>query len=133
MRVVFASALCLPLVCAPFFLSGCSSSTTASTPPPITTPPPGSALTVSGSVHHGQAPISGAHVYLFAANTTGYGQASVSLLSASLTGASDSIGGYVTTGTDGSFSMDGGYTCAANAQVYLYALGGNAGSGTNSA
>ena len=140
MRAVFSSVLCLSLVCAPFFLSGCSSATTAPTPPPATpTPPPaaptppGSGLTVSGSVHHGQTPISGAHVYLFAANTTGYGQASVSLLSASLTGASDSVGGYVTTGTDGSFSMDGGYTCAANAQVYLYVLGGNAGSGANPA
>jgi hypothetical protein len=133
MRVVFASALCLPLFCAPFFLGGCSSTTTVSTPPPITTPPPGSGLTVSGSVHHGQTAVSGARVYLFAANTTGYGQPSTSLLSASLTGASDSIGAYVTTGTDGSFSMDGGYTCSANAQVYVYALGGNAGSGVNSA
>ena len=35
----------------------------------------------SGTVESGSAPISGAHVHLFAANTTGYGQASVSLLS----------------------------------------------------
>jgi hypothetical protein len=58
---------------------------------------------------------------------------SVSLLDASLTGAWDSIGAYVTTASDGSFSMDGGYTCAANSQVYVYALGGNAGAGVNSA
>ncbi|MBB5317256.1 NHL repeat-containing protein [Tunturibacter empetritectus] len=131
MRVVPAVVLCVPLTSLLFLLTGCSSSPSAATPPP--TPTPGNSLTVSGSVHHGQMPISGAHVYLFAANTTGYGQSSVSLLDASLTGASDSIGAYVTTAADGSFSMDSGYSCVANSQVYLYALGGNTGPGVNSA
>jgi hypothetical protein len=132
MRVVPAAVLCVPLMSLLFLLTGCSSDPSVATPAPAT-PTPGNNLTVSGSVHHGQMPISGAHVYLFAANITGYGQPSVSLLDSSLTGASDSIGAYVTTATDGSFSMDGGYTCAANAQVYVYALGGNAGTGVNSA
>lgn len=87
----------------------------------------------NGRVYDGQQPIAGAHVYLFAANTTRYGQASVSLLSAAATGSSDSVGAYVATGADGSFFWNGDYTCTAGAQVYLYALGGNAGAGTNSA
>jgi PKD repeat protein len=87
----------------------------------------------NGRVYGGLQPIAGSHVYLFAANTTGYGQASVPLLTASATGTSDSVGAYVLTGSDGSFFWNGDYTCTPGAQVYLYALGGNAGSGTNSA
>jgi hypothetical protein len=87
----------------------------------------------SGTVLHGQVPIAGAHVYVLAANTTGYGNASVSLLDSALTGASDSIGAYVTTGSDGTFKITGDYTCTANTQVYLYALGGDSGPGNNPA
>ena len=72
-------------------------------------------------------------MYLLAANTTGYGKASVSLLDAAATGASDAIGAYVTTGADGSFDVTGDYSCTANTQVYVYALGGDAGSGNNTA
>ncbi len=36
-------------------------------------------------------------------------------------------------GPDGGFSITGDYTCTPNTQVYLYALGGNPGAGTNSA
>jgi hypothetical protein len=139
MRLVFSAVLGIPIAVAPLFLTGCSSSSMpapavgAPTPSPPVATTPGNGLTVSGSVQHGQAPISGAHVYLFAANTTGYGQPSVSLLNASLTGASDAVGAYVTTAADGSFSMNGGYTCTSNTQVYVYALGGNTGSGANSA
>ncbi len=88
---------------------------------------------MNGSVYGGQQPIVGAHIYLFAANTTGYGQASVSLLNAAATGQSDSIGAYVTSNAQGSFTITGDYTCTPNAQVYLYALGGNPGAGLNSA
>ena len=87
---------------------------------------------VTGSAYGGAAPISGAHVYLFAANTTGYGQASVSLLSAASTGSSDSLGAYVLTGGDGSFSL-GGYSCVSGQQLYLYVLGGDSGFGPNAA
>ena len=87
---------------------------------------------LSGNIHGGQQPIAGAHVYLFAANTTGYGQPSLSLLNASVTGLSDSIGAYVTTDPQGGFTITGDYSCTPNTQVYLYALGGNPGAGVNS-
>jgi hypothetical protein len=97
----------------------------------------------------------GAQVYLFAANTTGYGgngiaasssNASVSLLTNTAGTTLDTSGGatngdyYVGTSgvtvscpSGGCFTITGDYTCAAGAQVYLYALGGNAGGGTNAA
>jgi hypothetical protein len=81
----------------------------------------------------GQQPIMGAHVYLFAANTTGYGAASVPLLTAAGTGYADSHGGYTLTAQDGTFTIPAGYTCASNDQLYVYVFGGNAGLGTNSA
>jgi hypothetical protein len=103
---------------------------------------------LTGSVHGGQQPIVGAQVYLFAAATTGYGgagiaasasNASVSLLTSGAGRTLDSSGGatngdyYVTTDANGVFTITGDYTCTAGQQVYLYALGGNPGSGTNSA
>jgi hypothetical protein len=94
------------------------------------TPLQGAAL--RGTLHGGQQPVAGAHVYLFAANTTGYGNASVSLLNSANTGHSDSVGAYVLSGSDGSFGIGGDYTCTPNTQVYLYALGGDPGGGTNS-
>jgi len=92
---------------------------------------------LAGSVHGGQQPIVGANVYLFAANTTGYGSASVSLLTSGGNTTQDSSGGatngdyYATTAADGSFSISGNYTCTANSQVYAYVLGGNPGAGIN--
>src|SRR3984957_5015683 len=107
-----------------YLLSAVASASYTITPPP---PAP------SGTVLHGQVPLTGAHVYLFAANTIGYGNASISLLESALTGASDAAGAYVTTASDGSFALTGDYTCTANTEVYLYALGGDAGSGNNPA
>jgi Chitobiase/beta-hexosaminidase C-terminal domain len=109
-----------------YLLSAAVSASYTITPPPPTPPP-------TGAVLHGQVPLVGTHVYLFAATTVGYGQPSLSLLDPALTGASDSIGAYVTTGPDGSFTITGDYTCIANTQVYLYALGGDSGSGGNPA
>ena len=107
-------------------LSGCALTSTA---PSVPATIEGSAI--QGSVHGGQQPVTGANVYLLAANTTGYGQPSVSLLT---TGAgSDSIGYYVQTNSSGVFSITNDYTCTAGQQVYLYASGGNSGSGANSA
>jgi hypothetical protein len=63
MHVVPAAVLCVPLTSLLFLLIGCSSSPSASTPPPATSTPDNS-LKVSGSVHHGQIPISGAHVFV---------------------------------------------------------------------
>lgn len=87
-----------------------------------------------GTVHGGQNPIVGAHVYLYAANTTGYGNGSISLLgSHANTTVDGSSNYYVTTNAIGEFTITGDYTCpAAASQVYLYAVGGDSGSGTNS-
>jgi PKD repeat protein len=90
-------------------------------------------VALTGLVYGAQTPIVGAHVYLFAANTTGYGgagiaasssNASVSLLNAAETGTSDSLGAYVATGSNGGFSLTGDYTCTSGQQLYLYVLGG---------
>ena len=96
---------------------------------------------ISGRVHGGQNPINGAHLYLMAVNTTGYGgpgiPASSANQSASLltSGAGqDSLGYYVTTDPNGDFDITGDYTCPSTwAHPYLYAVGGDSGSGTNSA
>ncbi|MGB6721000.1 MAG: hypothetical protein WBE72_09420 [Terracidiphilus sp.] len=108
----------VPYSCA-LLLSGCSIAPTFTSS--STSSAPGAAL--KGRVHGGQQPIVGASVYLYAANTTGYGKASVSLLASP---------GYVTTDGNGNFSITGDYTCpGASTQVYLYSIGGNPGAGTN--
>ena len=126
--------LCLSLACLlPLALTGCTlESTGAATAD--------AGLAIQGKVMGGQQPIIGAQVYLLAANTTGYGNASLSLLTAGTGRTLDTSGGptngfyYVTTtGVGGSFSISGDYTCTPNTQVYVYSLGGNPGAGTNSA
>jgi hypothetical protein len=111
----------------PVLLTGCALGPTA----PSTSE---TALPITGNVHGGQQPVSGAHVYLFAANTTGYGNASVSLLTnVPNSTTSDSNGNYyVTTSASGGFTITGDYTCTLGQQVYLYAQGGNPGAGSNS-
>jgi len=125
------------LCAAALILSGCTSapvSTTSRTNSPVA----GAAL--QGRVHGGQTPISGASVYLYAANNTGYGNAAISLLNSSVlnqnpAGGLDGHGNYyVTTDAKGAFSITGDYTCpSTTSQIYLYASGGNPGSGPNSA
>jgi len=110
----------------PILLTGCALTPTAA-------PTTETGVAIQGRVHGGQQPIVGAHVYLFAANTSGYGQPSLSLLSAASTGNSDAVGAYVLTASDGSFSISGDYSCTPTTQVYVYALGGNPGAGTNAA
>jgi hypothetical protein len=130
------------VACGLVVLAGCGGSggTTVSTVQQPIAPLTDVALT--GVVSSGSQPIVGAHVYLFAANTTGYGgaglaasssNASVSVVSAAETGTSDSVGAYVATGSNGNFSLTGDYACSSGQQLYLYALGGNTGSGVNSA
>jgi streptogramin lyase len=104
-------------------LAGCSG--VPVTVPIQSRPVAGPAL--RGMVHGGQQPIVGAHVYLYAASSNGYGGASTSLLG-NFTGTSKDGNGnyYVTTGAGGAFSISGDYTCpSASAQVYLYAIGGD--------
>ena len=132
MRSALAAVLCLPLV-----LAGCSMTPTAA-------PSASAGVTISGVVHGGQQPIVGAEMFLFAANTTGYGgngiaasagsagNASISLLKSAANTVQDTnsadptyLDYYTTTGTGGSFAITGDYSCAPGQQVYLYALGGN--------
>jgi len=77
---------------------------------------------ISGSVHGGQQPITGATIQLYATNTTSNAGASTPMLTTT-----------VTTDSNGDFSITGDYgTCpASNPLVYLVASGGNPGlSGT---
>jgi hypothetical protein len=102
------------------FLSGCSVA-------PFTTPVKTSSVSgaaIQGRVFGGQNPISGAKVYLYAVGSGGYGGSSTSLLSSP---------GFVTTDSNGNFSISGEYNCGTNQQVYVYAKGGNPGlpAGTN--
>lgn len=133
---------CLSLIFLPLagcLLSGCNLSSTSATTPDV-------GLAITGKAMGGQQPIVGAHVYLLAANAgvftpnaTGYGNASLSLLTSGTGRTQDQSGGptnnfyYVTTGSGGVFNISGDYTCTGGQQVYLYALGGNPGltGGTN--
>ena len=108
--------ICL-LALLPVALSGCSTA-------PIASSPALAAVAITGTVKGGASPLVGAHVYLLAANTTGYGQPSISLLQSSVTGVSDSIGAYVTTDASGHFDIPTGIKCSSSTQVYLYAFGG---------
>ena len=63
-------------------LTGCSGSFEPSAVQPEQTP----IGEISGAVHGGQAPISGAQIYLFAAGTGGYGTASTSIITSGKTG-----------------------------------------------
>jgi hypothetical protein len=132
-----STKLCLAFsLLASALLSGCgafqasliSNIGSPTTPTGPTTPStlPGSAIV--GTVHGGQDPVVGAHIYLFAANPGGYGAPSLSLLNSSQPGVeSDSRGNYILTNASGSFSISGDYTCTVGQQVYLLALGGNPG------
>src|ERR1017187_6122013 len=124
---LYVSVPWLPLACLlPIILTGCSLNSTSA-------PTADAGLAIHGSVHGGQQPIVGAAVYLLAANTTGYGKPSVSLLNAMSTGYANSLGAYVPTAPDGSFAITGDYSCTPNTQVYLYSLGGSQGGIANSA
>jgi sugar lactone lactonase YvrE len=87
----------------------------------------------SGAVYDGKQPMAGAHVYLMEANFTGYGQPSLSLLNAAATGHSDALGAYLVTGANGGFTWPAGAICTAGSQLYVYALGGSEGGGSNQA
>src|SRR5580658_297993 len=90
---------------------------------------------IQGKVHGGQQAIVGASVYLYAANNSGYGNASVSLLTSATGNPADGNGNYyVTTDSNGNFKITSDYICpSAYANTYYYAAGGNPGTGANSA
>ena len=90
---------------------------------PSTSGASGAAL--SGIVHGGQQPVTGAKVYLYAAGSAGYRSASTSLLNTSTSGVStDGNGkGYVTTDSSGNFNITGDWSCTnGTEQVYILAL-----------
>lgn len=128
-RITFGAVAALTL---PFLLTGCSTSF-ETVPGALSQGTANQGLPIHGRIQGGATPVPGAHVYLFAANTTGYGSASVSLLNAASTGQSDSLGAYAVADSSGQFSIDGDYTCTPNTQVYLYSVGGNPGNGVNPA
>jgi streptogramin lyase len=121
MRSVLGLGFCLPLV-----LAGCAISPTA-----VSTPDAG--LAIQGIVRGGQQPIAGAHVFLYAANTTGYGGAGIAPSSSNASISLLTAPGYVVTDANGGFSITGAYSCTPDTQVYLYAVGGNPGAGVNNA
>lgn len=84
---------------------------------------------ISGSVHGGQAPVTGAEIFLYAASTGGYGKASTSLIKRGDPGVScvTRTNCYVTTDSNGNFALSGDYTCTPGTQVYMVAVGGNPG------
>jgi len=95
----------------------------------------------SANVMGGRQPVGGAHVYLLAADTTGYGHASDSLF-LPYTGSTsqtvlDTSGGptngyyYIATSATGALNVvSAEYNCTVGQAVYLYALGGNPGNPT---
>ena len=130
MRIVLAIILSLSLSA---LLTGCSLTGTAP-------PTPYAGVAITGKVHGGAQPVTGAQVYLYAANTAGYGTASISLLNANVlvnnparSGLDSNGNYYVTTDSTGSFSISGDYACTAGQEVYIYVIGGNPGAGINAA
>jgi sugar lactone lactonase YvrE len=93
------------------------------------------AMHIKGVVHGGQQSLNGAHIYMYAASTAGYGgsgiaasssNASTSLLTAATGNPADGNGNfYVITDEAGNFDINGAYACTPNTQVYLYSVGGD--------
>lgn len=111
-------------------LTGCSSDFGA-----VSNTPSATEMHIQGVVHGGQQSLNGAHVYMYAASTGGYGgagiaasttNASTSLLTASSgVTTSDGTNYYVTTNQAGNFNIDGAFACTPGTQVYLYSTGGD--------
>jgi hypothetical protein len=116
-------SLVMMLLSSVLALAGCSSMPEMTTTSTATNQAQG--VTLHGRVHGGNNPITGASVYLYAVGTGGYSAVSDPLLK-----------NPVTTDSNGNFSITGDYSCPSmnpQAQVYIYAVGGNPGlaSGTN--
>jgi hypothetical protein len=104
------------LLCAA--LTGCTLGSNPATAGPIAS----SVGTIHGQAYGGNQPIVGASIYVYAAGTSGFGTPST-LLSTTV----------ATTDSNGFFTVTSDYACMQGQQVYLYALGGNTGSGINTA
>jgi len=110
-------------------LSGCSLSSSIDLEAPGSPQSPSATLT--GTVYGGQQPISSAHIHLFGVGKSGYGSASIQLLTSG--DGTDTYGNYVLSNAAGGYDLTNRYTCTPGQLVYLAALGGNPGlgAGTN--
>ena len=122
--VTTTSCLAALSLLASILVTGCAFNGSSTETKPVSANPASSVL--SGRVHGGQQPVSGATVQLWQVGTSGYG-----------TGAT-ALGSAATTLSDGSFSITGDYSClngaaGNNTLVYITATGGNPGltAGTN--
>jgi hypothetical protein len=94
------------------FTVGCAIKPTASPPSPA-------AITLTGRVHGGQQPVSGANIQLYG-DGLGFRPSSIA------------FGSPARTDSQGNFSLTGTYTCPSPAiEVYLVAMGGDPGLGKN--
>jgi hypothetical protein len=107
-RISLAGALALGLAT----LSGCGMGPSMGSSPQATP-----LVTLSGMVHGGQQPVTGATIQLLTTGSSGYGSAGTNLLGSNV----------VKTDPTGSFSITGDYTCPPGALVYITASGGNPG------
>jgi streptogramin lyase len=108
-----------------FVLAGCSAGLTPAAYT-VATGAGGSKQVVSGMVHGGQQPISGAVIQLYAVGMTGLKSAATPLIYASA--------GTITTSPGGGFSITGDWDCTSNTAaygpnplLYITATGGNPG------
>jgi streptogramin lyase len=116
-------------------LAGCGvggSSTNAATPAPLVRGG------ITGKVHGGQQPVTGATIQLYTVGTSGAASAATPLLTSAVTtsdgtGVGGNVGNNFNALPAGNFTITGLYSCGSATQVYLVASGGNSGSGTNSA
>jgi hypothetical protein len=109
-----ALSLCLP----GFFLTGCSSGISSLVSPAVKT------SAMSGNVHGGNQPVSGATIQIYAPGKTGYGSAATPLIT----------GTPLLTGADGSFNFGNrSLSCPSGGggqdRLYLTATGGDPGFG----
>ena len=111
--------------CLALGLAGCANFNSTAATAPVKT-----AVSVHGSVHGGQQPVTGSHIYLYAVGSGGYGTASTSELTAQAGATADSSGNYyLTTDSTGYFTFTT-FNCPTSATpAYLLAVGGNPGQG----
>ena len=119
-----AISLCVSAVAA-MLLSGCSANFQPSAVKDNVEAPQTPIGEITGSVHGGQAPVTGAQIYLFAAGTGGYGTASTSLILSGKPGVTCNTNGtlrgdcFVKTDGNGNFLVSNDYTCTVwNAGVH---------------
>jgi polygalacturonase len=99
-------------------------------------------LSIAGSVHGGQPPVTAATIQLYAVGTTGDGSPATPLLTTTVTtsdGSQNTTNSNANAGNGfnmlpaGSFTITGDYSCSGSTDVYLVSTGGNPGlpPGTN--